>query len=69
MVVGEDGSAMRVSPCAWFGHSLDEVKDLSYEVAGVTHNHLKGLKEAQATAVAIYWARCVIKRGDSFSNA
>ena len=49
---------MRVSPCAWFGRNLDKVKDLSYKVTSVTHNHPEGIKGAEATAVAIYLARC-----------
>ena len=52
-----NGAAMRVSPCAWFAQSLEEVKDLSYKVTCVTHNHPEGLKGAEATAVAIYLAR------------
>ena len=49
---------MRVSPCAWFGRSLDEVKGLSRKVTGVAHNHLEGLKEAEVTVVATYLVRC-----------
>lgn len=52
-----NGAAMRVSPCAWFGRTLEEVKDLAYKVTAVTHNHPEGLKGAEATAVAIYLAR------------
>lgn len=52
-----NGAAMRVSPCAWFGRSLEEVKSLAYKVTAVTHNHPEGLKGAEATAVAIYLAR------------
>ena len=52
-----NGAAMRVSPVAWFARSLEEVKDLSYKVTCVTHNHPEGLKGAEATAVAIYLAR------------
>ena len=48
---------MRVSPVAWFARSLKEVKELSYKVTSVTHNHPEGLKGAEATAVAIYLAR------------
>ena len=52
-----NGAAMRVSPCAWFGRSLEEVKDLAYKVTCVSHNHPEGLKGAEATAVAVYLAR------------
>ena len=52
-----NGSAMRVSPCAWVGNSLDEVRELAYTSAVVTHNHPEGIKGALATADAIYLAR------------
>lgn len=52
-----NGAAMRVSPCAWFGKSLVEVKDLAYKVTCVSHNHPEGLKGAEATAVAVFLAR------------
>ena len=52
-----NGAAMRVSACGWVGKTLDEVKQLSYDVTVVTHNHLEGLKGAEATAVAIFMAR------------
>lgn len=51
-----NGSAMRVSPVAYIAHSLEEVKELSYKVTCVTHNHPEGLKGAEATAVATYMA-------------
>lgn len=52
-----NGSAMRVSPCAWVGETLEEVQDLAYNSAVVTHNHPEGIKGALATADAIYLAR------------
>lgn len=52
-----NGSAMRVSPCAWVGESIEEVQKLAYESAAVTHNHPEGIKGALATADAIYLAR------------
>ena len=52
-----NGSAMRVSPCAWVGNSLDEVQDLAKISAIVTHDHPEGIKGALATADAIYLAR------------
>ena len=48
---------MRVSACGWIGNSLDEVKSLSLQVTGITHNHPEGIKGAEATAVAIWLAR------------
>ncbi len=52
-----NGSAMRVSPVAWF-HSREArvLADAEYSAA-VTHDHPEGIKGAQATAMAIYWAR------------
>ena len=52
-----NGSAMRVSPVAWFANSLNEVKVLAQATAEITHNHPEGIKGAVATAVAIYLAR------------
>lgn len=51
-----NGSAMRVSPVAYFAKDLDEVKELSRKVTEVTHNHPEGVKGAEATAVAVYMA-------------
>ena len=52
-----NGSAMRVSACAFAADSLEEAIRLSQAVTEVTHNHLEGLKGAEATTVAIYMAR------------
>lgn len=52
-----NGSAMRVSPCAWYGKSLAEAEDMAERSAAVTHNHPEGIKGAQATTAAIYLAR------------
>jgi len=52
-----NGSAMRVSPCAWFAESLGEAETFAERSAAVTHNHPEGIKGAQATAAAIYLAR------------
>ena len=51
-----NGSAMRISAVAYAAGSLNEVKDLSYKVTAVTHNHPQGIKGAEATAVATYLA-------------
>ena len=52
-----NGSAMRVSPVAWFAGSLDECEKLAAATAEVTHDHPEGIKGAQATATAIFLAR------------
>jgi len=52
-----NGSAMRVSPCAWWAESLDEALDLAKRSGEVTHNHPEGIKGAQAIAAATYLAR------------
>ncbi len=51
-----NGSAMRVSPCAYAANSLHEAIRLSAAVTAVTHNHPEGIKGAEATTVAIYMA-------------
>ena len=52
-----NGAAMRVSACGWAGRTFDEVKAMSRAVTEVTHNHLEGIKGAEATAVATFLAR------------
>lgn len=52
-----NGSAMRVSPVAWFFDDLYRVKKEAEETAIVTHNHPEGIKGAVATAHAIYYLR------------
>ncbi len=52
-----NGSAMRVSPCAWAAGSLEEALRFSDAVTGVTHNHPEGLKGARAITAAIWLAR------------
>ena len=51
-----NGSAMRVSACAYAAASLEDTISLSKVVTAVTHNHPEGLKGAEATTVAIYMA-------------
>ncbi len=63
-----NGSAMRVSPCAWvcgqtqFVHEcIEDVDRLARTSAAVTHNHEEGIKGAVETARAIWFmlrARC-----------
>lgn len=52
-----NGSAMRVSGCAYAADSLEEVIELSKAVTEVTHNHPEGIKGAEAVAVSVYLAR------------
>lgn len=57
-----NGSAMRVSPCAWVAESLEEAQELAYTSAVVTHNHPDGIKGALTTCDAIYLARIGAKK-------
>lgn len=52
-----NGSAMRVSPCAWKAKDLEEALKLAEESAMCTHDHEEGIKGAKATAAAIFMAR------------
>lgn len=61
-----NGSAMRVSPCAWISKCEDYAqtgmlpekgRELAKLSADVTHNHTEGIKGAMATADAIYLCR------------
>ena len=57
-----NGSAMRVSPCAWVIDATTdelpfEVKRLARLSSEVTHNHPEGIKGAMATADAIFMCR------------
>lgn len=52
-----NGSAMRVSPIAWYFDDLESVEKFAKVSAEVTHNHPQGIKGAQATAAAIFLAR------------
>ena len=52
-----NGSAMRVSPVAWFYDSLEAVENAAALSARVTHNHPEGIKGAQAIASAGFLAR------------
>lgn len=52
-----NGAAMRISPVASIAASEEEIKALSKAITGVSHNHVEGLKGAEATAMAIYLVR------------
>ena len=67
-----NGSAMRVSPCAWvMDATTDELpsdgKRLARLSAEVTHNHPEGVKGAMATADAIFMCRYFLG-GDGCDN-
>ena len=59
-----NGSAMRVSPAAWFEDKEHRVMEIAKRSAEVTHNHPEGIRGAQATAMAILWARQGQSRDD-----
>ncbi|MBQ7594882.1 MAG: ADP-ribosylglycohydrolase family protein [Synergistaceae bacterium] len=52
-----NGSAMRVSPVAWYFDNLEDVEKFARLSAEVTHNHPEGIKGAQATAAVVFLAR------------
>ena len=49
-----NGSAMRVSPVGLYAKTLEEALELARITASVTHNHLEGVKGAQAVAACVY---------------
>lgn len=52
-----NGAAMRVSPVGFAFETIEEVLAWSERSAAVTHDHPEGIRGAQATAAAIYYAR------------
>ncbi|MBO5754809.1 MAG: ADP-ribosylglycohydrolase family protein, partial [Clostridia bacterium] len=52
-----NGSAMRVSPVAWYADTLEETLGLAAASAEGTHDHPEGVKGAVAVAGAIFLAR------------
>jgi ADP-ribosylglycohydrolase len=48
---------MRVSPVGWAFDTEDEVLRQARRSAEITHDHPEGIKDAQATALAVYLAR------------
>lgn len=52
-----NGAGMRVSAVGWQANSIEEVKNMSYAVTAVSHNHEEGIKGAEAIAMCIYLAR------------
>ena len=51
-----NGSAMRVSPCAYAANTMEGAIALAKVVTEVTHNHPEGIKGAEATTAAIFMA-------------
>ena len=52
-----NGSAMHVSPVGFAFSSEDDVLRQAALTAEISHNHLEGIKGAQATALAVFLAR------------
>ncbi len=52
-----NGAAMRVSACGLFAESMEDAKARALAVTKVTHDHIEGLKGAEATVAAVYLAR------------
>lgn len=52
-----NGSAMRVAPIGYYYNSIEDVLNKAKNSAVVTHNHIEGIKGAQAVALAIFLAR------------
>jgi type I restriction enzyme M protein len=52
-----NGSAMRVSPVAWYAKTPEEAILLAKASAEVTHDHPEGIKGAEAVTAAIWLAR------------
>jgi ADP-ribosylglycohydrolase len=52
-----NGAAMRVSPVGFAFNTENEVLREAENTAIVSHNHPEGIKGAQATALAVYFAR------------
>lgn len=52
-----NGSAMRVGPVGWAFDTEEQVLDAAARSAACTHDHPEGIKGAQATALAVLWAR------------
>ena len=63
-----NGSAMRVSPCAWVAESLEESQRLAELSAIITHDHAEGIKGALATSDAIYLARVSASKDEKTSE-
>lgn len=69
-----NGSAMRVSPCAWavktggFHHEYEQLSPLAAMSAEPTHNHPEGIKGAEEVARAIWYMRWSHNGEDVIAN-
>lgn len=52
-----NGAAMRVGAVGWFFDTLDETERVAAISSAITHNHLEGIKGAQAVAAGVFLAR------------
>ncbi|MBO4870890.1 MAG: ADP-ribosylglycohydrolase family protein [Muribaculaceae bacterium] len=52
-----NGSAMRVSPVGWAYNDVESVLKVAEASAACTHNHIEGIKGAQALALSVLMAR------------
>lgn len=59
-----NGSAMRVSPVGWAYNNAYDVMVESQLNASPTHNHIEGIKGAQATALAVLMGRAGATKND-----
>lgn len=59
-----NGSAMRVSPIAWALHKAEDIIGEAERSAAPTHNHPKGIKGAQAVALAIHYGDEIRRQSD-----
>ncbi len=59
-----NGSAMRVSPVGFAYDTLEDVLIQAKKSAEVTHNHIEGIKGAQATASAIFFSRNRVSKAE-----
>jgi len=59
-----NGSAMRASPIGWAFDTVGEVLEEAEKSASVSHNHVEGIKGAQAAALAVYFARNGVSKRD-----
>ena len=51
-----NGAAMRISVVGLIAKTIEQVKELSYKITSVTHNHPSAIKGAEAVATAIFLA-------------
>ncbi len=59
-----NGSAMRVSPVGFAYRTIEEVLEKAKKSALPTHNHIEGIKGAQAVAAAVFLAKNGVNKKD-----